>query len=526
MEERKNCGIESGSATGHVDPAAIPTDSSTLMSRAILALDQGTTSSRALVFDRGGAVLGLAQRELPQIYPCPGWVEQDPEVIWATQLATAREALAASGLAASDLAAVGITNQRETTVVWDRVTGQPVANAIVWQDRRTSEFCANLRTRGLEALFRDRTGLVLDPYFSGTKVRWILDRVPGARARAQRGDLLFGTVDAWLVWKLTGGRVHATDATNASRTLLCDIAAGTWDDTLLEALDVPRALLPDIVASSGVVADTDPSVLGAAVPVAGIAGDQQAALFGQRCTAPGRVKNTYGTGCFMLMHTGARIPWSAHGLLSTVAWQRPGGREYALEGSVFVAGAAVQWLRDGLGLISSAAEVEALARSVPDAGGVCFVPAFTGLGAPHWDPFARGTLCGLTRGTTRGHIARAALEGIAFQNVDVLECMQADAGAPMQDLRVDGGATRNDLLMQLQADLLGAPVVRAAGTESTALGAAWLAGRAVGFWGDDAELDAQWRVERVFEPEMSRDQAEAMLVRWRRAVDRARGWET
>ena len=488
----------------------------------ILALDQGTTSSRALAFDAEGRVRGMAQRELPQIFPRPGWVEHDPEVIWATQLATAREALAQAEAVPGDVAAIGITNQRETTVVWDRSTGRPVANAIVWQDRRTAEVCEALKQAGHEPLFRSRTGLMLDPYFSGTKVSWILDHVPGARARAESGELLFGTVDSWLVWKLTGGRSHFTDASNASRTLLFDIARGDWNDELLDVLRVPRAMLPRVVASGDRVAITDADVMGAAIPVAGIAGDQQAALFGQRCTAPGRVKNTYGTGCFMLMHTGTRIPESKHSLLSTVAWQREGRTEYALEGSVFVAGAAVQWLRDGLGIISSAAEVEGLAKTVPDNGGVSFVPAFTGLGAPHWDPFARGTLCGLTRGTTRGHIARAALEGIALQTADILDCMQADAGVPLRELRVDGGATRNDLLMQFQADVLGVPVVRSTGTESTALGAAFLAGRAVGFWPDDASLDALWQVERVFEPSMSAEQVHSLKAQWRKAIGQAR----
>ena len=487
----------------------------------ILALDQGTTSSRALVIDREGAIRGLGQRELPQVYPQPGWVEQDPEVIWATQLATAREAMSHAGCTAADIVAIGITNQRETTVVWDRVSGWPVANAIVWQDRRTGEACAALRAAGLEPLFRERTGLVLDPYFSGTKLRWILDTVPDARARAEAGELLFGTVDSWLAWKLTGGRAHVTDASNASRTLMYDIVDGDWSDALLAALGVPRAMLPRVVPTGGVFGETMPELLGAPVPIAAMAGDQQAALFGQRCARPGQVKNTYGTGCFMLMHTGARLPRSRHALLSTVAWDRAGGTEYALEGSVFVAGAVVQWLRDGLGVIASASEVESLARSVPDNGGVHFVPAFTGLGAPHWQPEARGTLSGLSRGSTRGHIARAALEGIAFQTADILECMQADAGVPLRELRVDGGATRNDLLMQFQADILGVPVVRSASPESTALGAAFLAGRAVGLWEDDDRLDALWRADRVFEPLIGADQAAALRMAWQRAVERA-----
>jgi glycerol kinase len=492
--------------------------------KAILALDQGTTSSRALVFDAAGHVLGLGQRELPQIYPQPGWVEQDPETIWATQLATAREALAKAGLAARDIGAIGITNQRETTVVWDRATGRPIANAIVWQDRRTAARCEQLQAEGLEALFQSRTGLVLDAYFSGTKLAWILDHVSGARARAERGELAFGTVDAWLIWKLTGGRVHATDASNASRTLLYDIRARRWSDDLLTAIGVPRAVLPVVCASSGVVAESDADVFGAPIPIAGIAGDQQAALFGQRCVVPGRVKNTYGTGCFMLMHTGTVVPESRHHLLATVAWEMDGRTEYALEGSVFIAGAAVQWLRDGLGLIGNTGEVEALASSVPDTDGVYFVPAFTGLGAPHWDPHARGTVCGITRGTTRAHLARAALEAIAFQTADILDCMRADAGIALADLRVDGGATRNNLLMQFQADLLGAPVVRASNPEATAMGAAMLAGLAVGTWPDAPTVDALWRKERTFEPAMPRERIDELTARWHAAVERAKGW--
>ncbi|MBX9962178.1 MAG: glycerol kinase GlpK [Burkholderiales bacterium] len=490
----------------------------------ILALDQGTTSSRAIVFDAAGRVLGLAQRELPQIYPQPGWVEQDPETIWATQLATAREALSHAGVAAAGVAAIGITNQRETTVVWERATGRPIANAIVWQDRRTAEHCERLRSDGLAGLFQARTGLVLDAYFSGTKVAWILDHVPGARARAERGELAFGTVDSWLVWKLTGGRVHATDASNAARTLLYDIRSRRWNGELSAALGVPKAMLPQVVASSGVLAESDAQVLGSPIPIAGVAGDQQAALFGQRCVTPGKVKNTYGTGCFMLMHTGERVPESRHHLLATVAWQLGDRTEYALEGSVFIAGAAVQWLRDGLGLIAGAAEIEALAASVPDTDGVYFVPAFTGLGAPHWDPHARGTICGITRGTTRGHLARAALEAIAFQTADILECMQADAGVALTELRVDGGATRNDLLMQFQADLLGVPVVRAANAESTALGAALLAGLATGVWKDAEQVDGLWQAERRFTGTLPRDRVAPLTTRWRAAVERAKGW--
>ncbi len=492
------------------------------MSKIVLALDQGTTSSRAVVFDEAGRVVAAAQQELPPIYPQPGWVEHDPHAIWNTQIATAREALAQSGRSAADIAGIGITNQRETTIVWDRHTGEPVANAIVWQDRRTAAYCAAAKADGLEPQVRERTGLVLDPYFSGTKVRWILDHVDGARARAERGDLLFGTVDSWLVWKLTGGAAHVTDVTNASRTLLLDIHTRDWSAPLLEALRVPRAMLPQVVPSSAVVAHASSEWFGAPVPIAGIAGDQQAALFGQRCTAPGRVKNTYGTGCFMLMHTGALAPLSANQLLTTIAWDLGQRVEYALEGSVFVAGAAVQWLRDGLGIIARAADIEPLAASVPDAGGVVFVPAFTGLGAPHWDPDARGLLYGLTRGTTRAHLARAALEAIALQNADILQCMQADAGVALDGLRVDGGATRNDLLMQIQADLLGVPVSRAANAESTALGAAMLAGRAVGVWRDDAALDAIWECDRVFEPSAPSARIEALRAGWADAVARAR----
>jgi glycerol kinase len=492
--------------------------------KAILALDQGTTSSRAIVFDAGGNILALAQRELTQIYPQPGWVEQDPEEIWETQVGTAREALGKSGLAAADIGAIGITNQRETTVLWDRATGRPVANAIVWQDRRTADLCEQLRAQGLEALFTGRTGLLLDAYFSGTKLRWLLDHVEGARERAEKGQLAFGTVDAWLVWKLTGGRAHVTDVSNASRTLMFNVHARDWDDKLLGLLRVPRALLPRVVDSSGVVAESDASHFGRELPIGGIAGDQQAALFGQQCTATGMVKNTYGTGCFMLMNTGRRPVESRHRLLTTVAWDLGDGPDYALEGSVFIAGAAVQWLRDGLGVIRSSAQVEALARSVPDNGGVYFVPALSGLGAPYWDPHARGTIVGLSRGSTAGHLARAALEAIACQTADVLDAMQADSGIALGELRVDGGATRNDLLMQFQADLLGVPVVRPRVHETTALGAAYLAGLAVGFWKDASALSAQWQLDHRFEPAMSADRRGAIKAAWARAVKRSLGW--
>ncbi len=493
--------------------------------RFVLALDQGTTSSRALLFDAQGRVAGVGQRETTQHYPQPGWVEQDPEEIFQTQLGVAREALARAGASAADVAAIGITNQRETTLVWERATGRPIHRAIVWQDRRTAELCDHLKLQGVEPLFTHRTGLVLDPYFSGTKLRWILDQVPDARRRAEAGELAFGTVDTWLIWNLTGGAVHVTDATNASRTLLYNIHTGDWDDKLLQLLRVPRAVLPAVVPTRGVVGESAAAFFGAPIPIAGIAGDQQAALFGQRCVAPGMVKNTYGTGCFMLMHTGASAVESKNRLLTTVAWLDGQRREFALEGSVFIAGAAVQWLRDGLGIIRSAEEVEALAASVPDNGGVYLVPAFTGLGAPHWDPYARGIIAGLTRGSTAGHIARATLESIAYQTADILSAMQADSGIELKELRVDGGATRNDLLMQFQADLLGVPVVRPRMAESTALGAATLAGLATGFWSGPAELDAQWHAERVFEPHMSRELRAQLSEGWGRALSRAKEWE-
>jgi len=490
----------------------------------ILALDQGTTSSRALVFDYEGNVRSVAQKEFPQIFPQPGWVEHNGNEIWASQLGVAVEAIAGAGLTSADIAAIGITNQRETTLVWDRGTGRPICNAIVWQDRRTTGKCDQLRAEGLEPLFRERTGLVLDPYFSGTKLAWILDNVPGARDRAERGELAFGTVDSWLVWNLTGGERHVTDASNASRTLLCNIHRGEWDPNLLKALGIPAALLPEIVPSSQVYGETATGLLASRVPIAGIAGDQQAALFGQVCDRPGMVKNTYGTGCFMLMHTGEQPVVSGRNLLSTVACRIGGRTEYALEGSVFVAGAAVQWLRDGLGIIRSSREVEALAASVPDNGGVYIVPAFTGLGAPHWDPYARGALFGLTRGSTAGHIARAVLESIAFQTADLLAAMKDDAGVDIKELRVDGGATSNDLLMQFQADLLGVSVVRPKVRETTALGSAFLAGLAVGFWRDRSEIGRLWQAEHTFPPSMDRGRAGELLSRWRRALERTKGW--
>lgn len=490
----------------------------------LLALDQGTTSSRAMLFDRDARVVMMAQKELRQIYPQPGWVEHDPDEIWSSQIGVAREALDKAGVSAREVAAIGITNQRETTIVWDRKSGEPVCNAIVWQDRRTADRCTQLKEQGWEARFSEKTGLLLDPYFSGAKLAWILENVSGARQRAEAGELAFGTVDSWLVWKLTGGAAHITDASNASRTLLFNIHTGDWDDELLSVLGVPRALLPRVVASSGVAGHA--AVFPAAVPIAGIAGDQQAALFGQCCFVPGMAKNTYGTGCFLLMHTGERPVASRHKLLTTVAWQIGGKTEYALEGSVFIAGAAVQWLRDGLGIIREAAEVEALAGSVTDNGGVYLVPAFAGLGAPHWDPYARGAIVGLTRGSSAAHLARAALESIAYQTADVLEAMHADSGIRLAELRVDGGAARNGLLMQFQADLLGVPVVRPEVHETTALGAACLAGLAVGYWSSREEIAGRWRAERRFEPAMTRERAQALQAGWRRALERAKGWET
>ena len=488
----------------------------------ILALDQGTTSCRAMIFDESGAVRAVAQKEFRQIFPQPGWVEHDAEEIWATQSGVAAEALVRAGLAARDIAAVGITNQRETTLVWDRATGVPIANAIVWQDRRTASHCDQLKAGGHEPLIAERSGLVVDAYFSATKLRWLLDHVPGARARAESGALAFGTIDSWLAWKLTGGARHVTDATNAARTMLFNIHTGAWDDELLALFDIPRAVLPEVVESSGVIGECACVVPG--VPLAGMAGDQHAALFGQACMQPGMVKNTYGTGCFLLMNTGSAPMASRNRLLTTLAWQIGGRATYALEGSVFIAGAVVQWLRDGLGIIRSAGEIEALAASVPDSGGVTFVPAFAGLGAPHWDPHARGTIGGLTRGSTAGHIARAAIESIAFQTADVLDAMRADSSIAVRELRADGGAARNDLLLQFQADLIGVPVVRSAVAETTALGAAYFAGLAAGVWREESEIAAQWRAERIFEPRMEDSQREALTGGWREALSRVRGF--
>ncbi|HXZ48130.1 MAG TPA: glycerol kinase GlpK [Usitatibacter sp.] len=492
--------------------------------KAVLAFDQGTTSSRAIAFGHDGRILGMAQQEFRQIFPQPGWVEHDALEIWQTQRDVAARALAGASLGPRDVAAIGIANQRETTVLWERSTGRPVANAIVWQDRRTASRCDALRQSGLEPVFTRKTGLVLDPYFSGTKLAWLLEHVPGARARADAGELAFGTVDSWIAWQLTGGAAHVTDASNASRTLLFDIHALDWDEELLAILRVPRAVLPRVVASSGAFGETACEGLPRGIPIAGLAGDQQAALFGQACHRPGMAKNTYGTGCFLLMNTGARAAASANGLVATVGWRGDGAATYALEGSVFIAGAAIQWLRDGLGLIARAADIEALASSVPDTGGVHFVPALAGLGAPHWDPHARGAIVGITRGTTRAHLARATLEAIAMQAAELIEAMSADSGIALTELRVDGGATASGLLMQLQADLLGVPVVRPRVTETTALGAAYLAGLGTGFWKDAAEIASLWEREREFEPRMARDEAAARLGEWRRAVERSRGW--
>jgi len=494
------------------------------MPKYILAIDQGTTSSRAIIFDHDGSIRALAQREFTQRYPKPGWVEHDAAEIWATQAGVVAEAIAGGDIQASDLAAIGITNQRETTVVWDRKTSEPVCPAIVWQDRRTAEFCDELKAQGRAHLIQRKTGLVLDAYFSGTKLKWILDNVAGARQRAEGGELAFGTIDSWLAWKLTGGAAHVTDASNASRTLLYNIHTQQWDEELLNLFGVPEKMLPQVRSSSEIYGETAAGLLGASVPVAGMAGDQQAALFGQMCIRPGMVKHTYGTGGFMVLNTGNTAITSTNKLLTTIAWQLQGSVTYALEGSIFIAGAVVQWLRDGLGLIKTSAEIEALAGTVNDNGGVYVVPAFAGLGAPHWDPYARGTITGLTRGTTAGHIARAALESIAFQTTDVLEAMQADARIEIKELRVDGGATVNDGLMQFQADVLGLPLVRPRVTETTALGAACLAGLAVGFWQDAGELEEHWQREKTFYPAMDGAKMAELKRQWRKAVERAKGW--
>jgi glycerol kinase len=497
----------------------------------ILALDQGTTSSRAIVFDAEGIARGAARREFRQIYPQPGWVEHDPYDLWISQRDTAREAIERAGVEPEQIRAIGIANQRETTVLWDRQTGEPLYNAIVWQDRRTAAMCAELRASGAEETVRSKTGLVFDPYFSATKLAWLLDTLPGARARAERGELAFGTVDTWIAWNFSQSRTHVTDPSNASRTMLFNIRTGDWDDELLAILRVPRAILPDVYPSAHVFGMAAPEILGAPIPIAGIAGDQQAALFGQACHRAGMAKNTYGTGCFLLLHTGERFVTSANGLVTTATAQlgrardaRDADKEYALEGSVFVAGAVVQWLRDEMQFFASSAEIEGLAESVPDNGGVYLVPAFTGLGAPHWDPYARGTIVGLTRGAGRAHLARAALESIAYQSADVLQAMQKDSGQQLSELRVDGGAAANDLLMQFQADLLGVPVVRPRVLETTALGAAYLAGLATSLWSSREEIAAQWEAERMFQPQMNRDAADELLGRWRSAVHRSLRW--
>ena len=488
----------------------------------LLALDQGTSSSRSIVFDADGRIVAQAQQELPQIFPRPGWVEHDPMEIWRGQLATAREALAKARLKAGDITAVGITNQRETTVLWNRKTGQPVHHAIVWQDRRAEATCAELRAQGHEALIQSRTGLLIDAYFSGTKLKWLLDHVPGARAQAARGELAFGTIDSWLIWQLTGGAVHATDVSNASRSMLFNVRTNQWDDELLALLDIPASLMPEVKPSSAHYGAVRPELLGQAIAIGGVAGDQQSALFGQACFKAGMAKNTYGTGCFLLMHTGTQFQTSGNGLLTTSAAQATAQTEYALEGSVFVGGAVVQWLRDGLHAIKGSAEVEALAQSVPDSGGVMLVPAFTGLGAPYWKPEARGTITGLTRGTTVAHIARAALESIAYQSAALLLAMSRDAvaagAAPVAELRVDGGACVNDLLMQFQADLLGIPVIRPAVTETTALGAAYLAGLSSGVYRNTDELAGLWQAERTFVPTLSADRAAGLMAQWAHAV--------
>ena len=494
------------------------------MSKYILALDQGTTSSRAIVFDRDANMLSVSQREFGQIFPQPGWVEHDANEIWSSQVGVASEAIARLNIHPGDIAAIGITNQRETAIVWNRKTSQPIYHAVVWQDRRTAGYCDKLRAEGHVKTFQEKTGLVIDSYFSGTKVRWILDHVPGAREMADRGELAFGTVDSWLLWKLTNGKLHLTDVTNASRTLMFNIHTLQWDDELLGILGVPRSMLPEVRSSSEVYGHTDEGTLGTAIPIAGIAGDQHAATFGQAALERGMAKNTYGTGCFMLLNLGAKAIPSQNKLLTTIAWKIGDRLDYAFEGSVFVGGAVIQWLRDGLNFFRTAEESEALALSVKDSDGVFLVPAFVGLGAPYWDSYARGTMVGLTRGTTRAHITRAALESITFQSAELLEAMQKDSQLTLSELRVDGGACRNNLLMQTQADILGVPVVRPKVTETTALGAAYLAGLAVGYWDSIEQIEKQWQAERHFEPSISADERESRLVRWKEAVERSRGW--
>lgn len=490
----------------------------------VLALDQGTTSSRAIIFDKAGAIIAVAQKEFRQIFPSPGWVEHDASEIWSSQLGVAAEAVAKAGLRGTNIAAIGITNQRETTIVWDRRTGKPVYNAIVWQDRRTAAYCDELKAAGHEQMIRKKTGLVIDAYFSATKVRWILENVEGAKEKAAQGHLAFGTVDAWLVWNLTEGKIHATDITNASRTMLFNIHTQQWDEELLSLFDIPATMLPDVKQSSEVIAETTPAIFSVTIPIAGIAGDQHAALFGQMCTSPGMVKNTYGTGCFMLMNIGEQPIISENNLVTTIAWKINGKVEYALEGSIFIAGAVVQWLRDGLGIIRSSAEVEGLAAKVTHNEGVYFVPAFAGLGAPHWEQHARGTLVGMTRGTTSSHIARAALESIAYQTMEVLKAMEADAGIRIKELRVDGGATNNNLLMQFQADILNTQVIRPKVTETTAMGAAYLAGLATGFWKDKEEIARQWQVDHSFTPAGKEEDVHKWIKGWSHAVKAVKAW--
>ena len=488
------------------------------MEKYILAIDQGTTSSRAIIFDKQGKIQSVSQQEFTQYFPRPGWVEHDAEEIWSSEYSVITDAIAKLGVDAASLSAIGITNQRETTIVWDAVTGKPVSHAIVWQDRRTAEYCDTLKSLGLVDMIRSRTGLIIDAYFSATKVRWILENVPGAKDKALRGELRFGTVDSWLVWNLTGGRVHATDVTNASRTMLFNIHTLKWDKDLLDLFGIPESMMPKVLGSSEVYGEAN--IEGTKVPIAGIAGDQQSALFGQMCIEPGAVKNTYGTGCFLLMNTGDKPIMSSNNLLTTIAWKVGGKVSYALEGSIFVAGSVIQWLRDGLGLIKTSPESEALAASVPDNGGVYFVPALTGLGAPHWDAYATGSIYGITRGTTAAHIARAALEGIAFQTMDIVEAMGRDAGVPIRELKVDGGASRNNLLMQFQSDILGTSVVRPEVTETTALGAAYLAGLAVGYWSGIDEVRRQWSAERVFTPQMDAEGVKSAKAGWANPIER------
>lgn len=494
------------------------------MEKYILAIDQGTTSSRAIIFNHLGHIKSVTQKEFTQFYPKPGWVEHSPDEIWSTQAGVIAEAIAQAGLTPISIAAIGITNQRETTVVWDRNTGNPIYNAIVWQDRRTADYCSKLKAEGYEKLFRDGTGLLLDAYFSGTKLKWILDNVDGARAKAEKGELIFGTIDSWLVWKLTKGKKHLTDVTNASRTLLYNIHSMEWDSEILNLLDIPLKMLPEVRSSSEIYGETSKSLFSNKIPISGIAGDQHAALFGQMCIKPGMLKNTYGTGGFLVFNTGDKAIASKNNLLTTIAWQINGKVTYALEGSIFIAGAVVQWLRDGLGIIKTSEEVEELAKTVKDNGGVYLVPAFAGLGAPHWDQYARGTITGITRGTKSGHFARAALEAIAYQTADVLKAMESDSGIKVGELRVDGGATANNLLMQFQTDILNIPLVRPKISETTALGAAYLAGLSVGYWDSLETISKQWSIEKRFEPQMDTDKIELLFKNWNKAVGRSKDW--